>query len=158
MSRQIVPLPAELFSSPYWTVQAAHERRQVHRLVADTPQGYLWRISPRDANVGDELMLLRYRHPCAEPPYRASAPIFVRVKQPTASLAPGEVARMLPPRLLSVRGYSDRGWTQCADVTEGKDLQAAIERVFENPEVAYLHLHYARPGRYACRVDRLGAR
>ena len=33
-------------------------------------------------------------------------------------------------------------------------LPAAPEAMFANPAVAYLHLHYARPGCYAAGVDR----
>jgi hypothetical protein len=157
MPFQIIPLPAELFDSLSRTDLAVRERRRVHRLVADAPQGYPCRVSLRDADVGDELMLLEYRHRDAESPYRASGPIFVRLDQPAANLAPGEIPPMLRSRLLSVRGYSARGWIECADVTEGRDLEAAIARAFEDPEVAYLHLHFARPGCYACRVDRVAA-
>ena len=117
MSFQIIPLAAELFASVSRTDEAMHERRQVHRLVADTAQGYPCRVSLRDAEVGDELVLLEYQHQPAESPYRASGPIFVRVGQPAANLAPGEIPPMLRSRLLSARGYSDRGWIECADVT-----------------------------------------
>jgi hypothetical protein len=157
MSFQIISLPAELFASLSRTDAAVHERRRVHRLFADTPQGYPCRVSLRDADVGDELMLLEYQHQAAESPYRASGPIFVRVNQPAANLAPREIPPMLCSRLRSVRGYSDRGWIECADVTEGSDLEAVIARAFENPKIAYLHLHLARPGGYACRVDRVAA-
>ena len=33
--------------------------------------------------------------------------------------------------------------------------EQAIERMFDNPRVAYLHLHNAKPGCYAARVDRV---
>jgi len=41
-----------------------------------------------------------------------------------------------------------------ADVVEGRDLEQALSRVLENSRVSYAHLHYARPGCYAGRVDR----
>jgi hypothetical protein len=154
MSFQIIPVPAELFASLSRTEEPMHERRQVHRLVADSPQGYPCRVSLRDADVGDELVLLEYQHQPAKSPYRASGPIFVRLNQPAANLAPGEIPPMLRSRLLSVRGYSERGRIEFADVTPGNGLETTIDRAFGTPGVAYLHLHFARPGRYACRVDR----
>jgi hypothetical protein len=33
-------------------------------------------------------------------------------------------------------------------------LEEVIARFFADPQVAYLHLHNARPGCYNCRVDR----
>ncbi|MCM2254702.1 MAG: DUF1203 domain-containing protein [Vicinamibacteria bacterium] len=41
-----------------------------------------------------------------------------------------------------------------AEVVEGVELEAAIERPFEDPEVRYLHLHNARPGCYNGRIER----
>ena len=41
-----------------------------------------------------------------------------------------------------------------ADLFEGADLAAGIERLFADPAVAYLHAHYARRGCYAARIDR----
>jgi hypothetical protein len=45
------------------------------------------------------------------------------------------------------------GW----EIVEGSNVEAAIERQFENPKAAqYLHIHFAAPGCYAARVDRVG--
>jgi hypothetical protein len=41
-----------------------------------------------------------------------------------------------------------------ADVVDGRELEAVVERFFANPRVSYLHVHFARPGCYACRIDR----
>jgi hypothetical protein len=40
------------------------------------------------------------------------------------------------------------------DVAEGAVLEQGIERYLARSEVDYIHLHYARRGCYACRVDR----
>ena len=42
------------------------------------------------------------------------------------------------------------GW----ELVEGRDLEAAIGRLFANPRAVYLHIHYAAPGCYAARVER----
>jgi len=41
-----------------------------------------------------------------------------------------------------------------ADVADGTDLEALIERQFGHAQTQYLHIHFARPGCYAARVDR----
>ena len=41
-----------------------------------------------------------------------------------------------------------------ADVVEGSDAEAVIERLLSDPEIAYIHAHYAKPGCYAARIDR----
>jgi hypothetical protein len=42
-----------------------------------------------------------------------------------------------------------------ADVADGTAVEPVIARMFGNDKVAYLHLHYARQGCYAARVDRV---
>ena len=42
------------------------------------------------------------------------------------------------------------GW----ELVEGRELEAAIERLFANERAAYLHVHFAAPGCYAARVER----
>jgi hypothetical protein len=39
-------------------------------------------------------------------------------------------------------------------LVEGRELEAAIERRFADPRVAYLHVHFAAPGCYAARIER----
>jgi hypothetical protein len=41
-----------------------------------------------------------------------------------------------------------------ADVVDGELLEFAITRLLADPAVDYLHLHNAKPGCYAARVDR----
>jgi hypothetical protein len=41
-----------------------------------------------------------------------------------------------------------------ADLTGGGDLKPVIERLFANPDAAYIHAHYAKRGCYAARIDR----
>ena len=42
-----------------------------------------------------------------------------------------------------------------ARVADGADVPAAIETMFANPDVACIHLHFAKQGCYAARVDRV---
>jgi hypothetical protein len=55
---------------------------------------------------------------------------------------------------LSVRAFDERGWMLEAAIVNGKELEACIERLFETPQVAYLHAHFAKPGCYAARIER----
>ncbi|MFX8199445.1 DUF1203 domain-containing protein [Acinetobacter baumannii] len=43
-----------------------------------------------------------------------------------------------------------------ADLVEGHDLPALIDRLFASPETAYLHAHNAKRGCFAARIDRGG--
>jgi hypothetical protein len=39
-------------------------------------------------------------------------------------------------------------------VVEGNDLDGALTRLLEDPGAAYVHVHYAKAGCFACRVER----
>ena len=64
----------------------------------------------------------------------------------------------VPPALairwLSVRAYDRDALLHTADVVEGKALADHLARVLADPAVAYAHVHYAKPGCFAARVDR----
>ena len=57
--------------------------------------------------------------------------------------------------LLSPRAYDAEGLLRDADVTEGRELDAVVARLFTDPVVSYIHVHNARPGCYVCRIDRV---
>jgi hypothetical protein len=44
-----------------------------------------------------------------------------------------------------------------ADLAEGNQIATTIDRLFSNEAVAYIHLHFAKPGCYAARADRIPA-
>jgi hypothetical protein len=41
-----------------------------------------------------------------------------------------------------------------ADLVDGRELEGKIEQLFAEPRIAYLQLHFAKPGCYAARVER----
>jgi hypothetical protein len=53
-----------------------------------------------------------------------------------------------------VRAFDADGMLINADLADGTAIEAAIERLFADPRAACLHLHYAKPGCFAARVER----
>jgi hypothetical protein len=41
------------------------------------------------------------------------------------------------------------------ELVDGAELEGAIERLFADPSASYLHIHFAAPGCYAARVERI---
>jgi len=122
------------------------------RRAASKP-GFPCRISLTDAEVGEEVILVHYEHHTVASPFRASHAIYVRAGEQQYD-AVDRVPPMLRSRLLSVRAFDADGMLVDADIADGADLEALIERQFAQPQTQYLHIHFARPGCYAARVDR----
>jgi len=128
--------------------------RGAKRYVADKAPGFPCRVSLEDAEPGERVLLIPYSHQPAQSPYRAHGPIFVRELAQTASLPPNTVPALLRSRMMSVRAYDARHLMIDAEVVDGRELERSLTRVLGNERVQYVHLHYAAPGCYACRVDR----
>ena len=151
---RLVALAAETFSHLHALSDAALHARGARRLVVDAPNAFPCRVSLADGVVGEHVLLLPHVHHDATGPYRASGPIFVRDNAATARPAPGVIPDAIRRRLLSVRAYDADGWMHAAEVCDGTALAATIARFFDDARIAFLHLHNARPGCYACRVER----
>ena len=154
MNFQISGLPLAQFA-PLFSL--SDEQLQAHnavRRIADRNPGFPCRVSLRDAEPGESVLLLNYEHHAVATPYRSSHAIYVRENARQATLAVGEIPPVLSSRLLSVRAFDGAGFMVGADVVQGAELAPAISKFFSDSAVAYLHLHNAKPGCYAARVDR----
>jgi hypothetical protein len=127
--------------------------RGMRRMRSDQPVGFPCRISLEDTPVGEEVILLPFNHQDSHSPYRASGPIFVR-RGRTAARFVNELPSYLTLRPLSVRAYDAEDEMVDADVVDGTAAEPLIQRYLARADVAYLHIHFARRGCYACRVER----
>jgi hypothetical protein len=80
--------------------------------------------------------------------------VYVRKGEETYD-AVDQVPEQLRIRTLAVRAFDQKAMMVGWELVDGRELEAAIERLFANPRAAYLHVHYAAPGCYAARVDRI---
>lgn len=154
MEFQISGLKREQFQEYFQLDDKALAARGARRYVADNKAGFPCRVSLTDAEPGEQVILLSYHHQAAQTPYAALGPIFVRETAENTVLSPNQVPELLRSRLLSVRAYNSEDLMTEADVVNGLELENLLSRFFAEPTVSYLHVHFARPGCYACRVDR----
>jgi len=154
MSYTLRGLEPALFEPLFGLDEETLAARGMRWMDVDAAVGYPCRISLEDAPVGERVLLLPFVHQDSSSPYRASGPIFVRQGQREAQCIAGELPPYLTLRPLSVRAYDAADEMVDADVIEGAAAASLIERYLGRDDVAYLHLHFARRGCYACRVDR----
>ncbi len=122
--------------------------------VADEHPGYPCRQCLRDAEVGDELILVSHDPFTCDSPYRSASPIFLhRFPCPPHPIA-SELPRQLTRRQLSVRAFDEAEMMLDAAVIDGAELAATIERFLGEPATHHAHVHNASRGCWAARVDR----
>jgi hypothetical protein len=156
MSFRITGLPAEPFAPLFQMSDTELAERGAVRRIADERQpGYPCRISLTDSRPGDELILVNYEHHAVASPYRMRFAVYVR-RGETQFDATDEVPAQLRSRALAVRAFDTNAMMVGWELVDGRELEAAIERLFSDERAAYLHIHFAAPGCYAARVSRVG--
>ena len=129
-------------------------RGAVRRIADARSPGYPCRVSLTDSRPGDELILVNYEHHAVASPYRMRFAVFVRRGEETYD-AVDRVPDQLRCRTLAARAFDSEAMLIGSELVEGRDLEGAVERLLADPRAAYLHLHFAAPGCYAARVERV---
>jgi hypothetical protein len=157
MPFRYVGLPPQSFAPLFALGDDELLARGMRRMIVDEKPGFPCRVTLEDAEPGESVLLLPFEHQPAHSPYRASGPIFVREEAKAASNYVGAPPASLRGRMLSVRAYAQDGMMVDADVTPGEALEVILGRIFADPAVAYVHVHNAKRGCYAARVERAAA-
>jgi len=150
---RISGLPAADFAEWFELDAASLAARGGVKRRVDAPHAFPCRISLTDAAVGDEVLLINHEHLPVDSPYRSRHAIYIRAGERTFD-AVDTVPDMLRRRLLSLRAFDRAGMMTGCDVVEGCDLERVVGDLFADPKAAYLHVHFARPGCYAARIER----
>jgi hypothetical protein len=154
MDFRVTGLPIAHFAHLLPLDDAALARAGVTHCIVDAPNAYPCRITLEDAAPGEEVLLLSYAHQPSRTPSASAGPIFIRRTTVATRVLVNEIPEQQRRRLLSVRAYDHRDGMVDAEVTEGTELETLIHRFLADPTIRYLHVHNARRGCYACRVDR----
>lgn len=155
VSYRITGLSPEPFAQFYDLDDDALAARGVTRYIVDEKPGFPDRIELRDLEPGERVLLLNYEHQSANTPYRSSHAIFVREGANVPYDRINEIPEVMRARPLSLRAFDHQGMMLDADLVDGKDVEPLIARMFENPEVEYIHVHYAKRGCFSARIDRV---
>ena len=149
--RGLAPVPFQPLLAMSDTELAEHGAK---RMRVDACPGFPCRVSLEDAPIGETVLLLNWEHLKTASPYRASGPVFVRENAHAPAEFVDAVPEQLRRRLLSVRAYDGDDMMRAAEVLQGDALEIQIRSYFADLSIRYLHVHNARPGCFACRIDR----
>lgn len=157
MTYRITGLDPRPFQSLFGLDDATLATLGVERCRVDAKPGYPDRITLRDAEPGQTVLLLNHEHQPADTPFRARHAIFVLEGATEAAETIDALPEALAIRPLSLRAFDAGGRMIDADLAEGAAIEPAIVRLLANTSVAYLQAHYAKRGCYAARVERFEA-
>lgn len=129
-------------------------KRGVERMTVESQPGYPCRVSLKDVDIGETVLLMNYEHLSALSPYRSSHAIFVKEGARGAIVGKNQIPEMLRIRLLSVRAFDADAMMIDADVVDGHDLEPTIKRMLAIESVDFLHIHNAKRGCFIARADR----
>ncbi|QFT29066.1 DUF1203 domain-containing protein [Roseibium porphyridii] len=152
---QIHPLPANEFSHLFGLSDAQLAEKKVQVLISDG--AFPCRVSLTDVAAGERVLLLNFEHQPGDTPYRSRHAIFVKDDAHEAELEADVIPQSIVSRFLSVRAFNRQHEIIDADVVKGTEVETLIASFFENPDVDYLHLHYAGRGCFAAKVTRAQA-
>jgi hypothetical protein len=132
-------------------------RLALQRGAAVTPAGddgpYPVRCCLHDADADEGVVLLSAQPATAASPYAAPGPIYLHRDPCQGYRADGEVPEILRERLLSLRAFDAAHMMTGTEVVQGAQIRPAAERLLAIENTAYLHVHFAGAGCFACRIE-----
>jgi hypothetical protein len=153
MSFRVLGLSPDPFRPLFAMSDAELHELGARHVFADDPR-MPCRVSMEHARLGEELLLLNFEHQPANTPYRATHAIYVRRAADRAFDAVDTVPEVLRSRLLAIRAFDAEHMMIDAEVCDGTEAADLFARFLANPEASYLHVHNAKRGCYAARVER----
>jgi hypothetical protein len=156
MAFRITGLSPEPFRHLFGLPDAALAAHGAQRWIATEGSRLPDRVEVRDALPGESVLLVNFQHQPADTPYRAAHAIFVREGAAAAYEGVDEIPEAMRSRVLSLRAFDRAHLMVDAELVDGREAEAAIARLFAQPQVDYLQAHYATRGCYAARVERAG--
>jgi len=152
LNLRIVPLPTAVAEAARG---AADSGGSDHAIVtADSPTGYPCRHCLRFAQPGERMVLFPFTSIPAGHPYSETGPIFVhfdacehyeKADEYPAAFRDGRV----------FRAYNGNFDMIDAEVVNGNEPEPVIEKLLQNPEVAFVDARSVTRGCYTFRIERL---
>jgi hypothetical protein len=153
-SFEVVPLPEAVADRVRRLRSDDHGNTEIEVTVADKKPGYPCRVCLEDAEPGEPMLLFSYSPFNRPRPYRNVGPIFIHGERCSPYRDIKRVPTQLRNRLLALRAYDESDSMLGAHVVDGNEVEVVIQRLFEDPRAKYIHVHNARPGCFACQIER----
>ncbi len=150
-SFRIVPLPTEIADAARRAVQIGAPDHAT--VTADSPRGYPCRHCLQWARPGERMILFPFASIPFGQPYSGSGPIFIHAEQCEQYSATHEFpAAFRSSRVF--RAYDANQNMIDAQVLNGEEPEAIIDKLLQKPETAFLQVRSISRGCYTMKIER----
>jgi hypothetical protein len=149
---QIVPLATEVAEAARRAAAAGAPDYRV--VIADSPNGFPCRHCLRWAQPGERVILFPYAAIPPGHPYSESGPIFVHADPCERYRATREYPSAFRNGRV-FRAYNANYDMIDAEVVNGSEPEAVVEKLLQNPETAFVHARSVTHGCYTFGVERI---
>jgi Protein of unknown function (DUF1203) len=153
MTYSIEGLPREQFT-PFFIMSDTELAEHNALRVTTTGPGYPCRISLKDANPGERLILLNYTSHDVATPYRSAYAIYVRENGIKMTPMVDQIPPVFETRTLGLRAFDAAGMLTNAALVMPGEADSRIRELFADDDIAYIHAHNAAYGCFVARIDR----
>lgn len=154
MSYRIAGLEPDQFKAYFKMDSGELAGHRAVRTVAKTSAGFPCRVSLRDAEEGEELLLINYVNHAVETPYRNAFAIFVRKDASEAAKFSDECPPVFAGRPIALRGYGRHGMLLAARLASPGQADTLIRELLEDTAIAHIDAHNAAHGCFSARIER----
>lgn len=154
MSYIITGLQREQFEDYFGMDDIDLAKHGAVRVTAAADKGWPCRISLEDAEAGEQLILINHVSHDVATPYRSSYAIYLRENAGKAAEYVDETPPVFEGRPMALRAFDDNGMLRDAALALPGEADAKIRRLFDNPDIAYIHAHNAAHGCFSAKVER----
>ena len=155
MTYRIRGLPAERFERYFAMSDDELRIHRARRMIADEEPGFPCRVSLRDAEIGEEMLLIHFVHNDVETPYRSAFAIFVR-KGARQAVFEDQTPPVFRKRNLSLRAFDAEGNLVCAKLAMQNEADRTLRKMLVDPAIDHIDAHNAAYGCFAARIERSG--
>jgi hypothetical protein len=155
---KVIPIPAEVANS-IRTRLIDEEGHQLSISLAGESDYGPCRSCLKQFNPGDRRILFSYRPNPVDHPYNEAGPVFIHFEDCPSyadySAFPPEVENGRIKFPLVFRAYDNDGRITGAHAHDGGSAGTALRTLFENDQVAFVHVRNALAGCFVTHLDRV---
>ncbi|WP_095011645.1 DUF1203 domain-containing protein [Tsuneonella mangrovi] len=154
MTYRIRGLEPAQFAPLFEMDEVALESALASRVIAGPEGRYPCRVSLRDADPGEELVLVHFTNHAVDTPYRNAFAIFVRKDADAAAECVDALPPVLRGRPIALRCYAFDGTLHRAALALDDNVDAVLRDLLADEAVGYIDAHNAMHGCFAARIER----